>query len=94
MYLGQEFFTRFADGATLTTTTNGAVDSHPEVGIYYKVCSGADATAVYEKHVSAIDRFRSHKGTTPVALDPTLVGVAREIDAAFVRRAGEVEDDD
>lgn len=87
MYLGWEFFTRFADGSTLTTTTNGAVDSHPEVGIYYKICPGLDAAALHAKHRWGIERFRSHRAVEPVAPEMTLLGVARELDAAFARQA-------
>jgi hypothetical protein len=87
MYLGYEFFTRFAAGSTLTTTTNGAVDSHPEVGIYYKTCPGLEVPALHDRHRWGVGRFRTHKGTEPVRLDGTLLGVARELDAAFARRA-------
>jgi hypothetical protein len=87
MYLGYEFFSRFADGSTLTTTTSGAVDSQPEVGSYYKVCPGLEVAALFAKHRWGIERFRTHKGTTPVRLDGTLPGVARELDAALARRA-------
>jgi hypothetical protein len=87
MYLGCEFFSRFADGSTLTTTTNAAVDSHPAVGIYYKVCPGLDVPALWEKHCWGVGRFQSRRHTGPAPLDPTLPGVARELDAAFARRA-------
>ncbi|HEX3146902.1 MAG TPA: hypothetical protein VHR66_02300 [Gemmataceae bacterium] len=87
MYLGQEFFTRFGDDSTLTTTTNGAVNSHPQVGMYYKVCPGLDVPALFAKHVWGIERFRTRKSTEPAALDNSPLGVARELDAAFARRA-------
>jgi hypothetical protein len=87
MYLGYEFFSRFANGSTLTTTTNYAVDSDPQAGIYYKTCPGLEVPALFEKHRWGLDRFRAHKGTEPVPLDGTLLGVARELDAAFARRA-------
>ena len=87
IYIGYEFVTRFADGSTLTTTTNSSVDSHPEAGIYYKHGSGLTAEALYEKHHWGIERFRTHKGTTPVALPLTLLGVAQELDAAFARQS-------
>jgi len=88
MYLGFEFFSRFADGTTLTTTTNGAVESHPSVGIYYKTCPGVAVAALYDTHCWGIARFRTHRDTEPVPLEATLLGVAQELDAAFVRRAG------
>jgi hypothetical protein len=87
MYLGYEFVSKLADVSTLTTTTNGTFSSHPDVGIYYKTCPGLAPAALYEKHLWGIHRFRSHKGTQPLPLDPTLLGVARAVDAAFARRA-------
>jgi hypothetical protein len=87
MYLGYEFFSRFADGSTLTTTTNGAVDSHPQLGIFFKICPGLEVPALFEKHRWGIDRFRTHKGTEPLSLEDTLLGVARELEVAFARRA-------
>jgi hypothetical protein len=88
MYLGYEYVTRFADGSMLTTTTNAAVDSHPDAGIFYKVCPGMAADELYRKHLWGVGRFRSARGTGPVPLDGTLLGVAKELDAAFARRAG------
>lgn len=88
MYLGYEFFSRFADGSTLTTTTNAMADSHPELGVYYKTHPGLESQALYEKHRQGIERFRARRGTEPVLLDPTLLGVARELDQAFARREG------
>src|SRR5262249_42778826 len=35
-----------------------------------------------------IERFRTRKGTEPVPLDPTLLGIAREYDRALARRQG------
>jgi hypothetical protein len=87
MYLGYEFFSRFADGTTLTTTTNSAVDSSPQTGIYYKTCPGLEIPALFERHRWGLDRFRTHRATEPVPLDGTLLGVARELDAAFARQS-------
>ncbi len=86
MYLGYEFYSRFADGSTLTTTSNAAHDSLPEVNVYVKVCVGHDAVALHAKHRWGIERFQSRKGTTPIALEPTLEAVAREIDMMLGRR--------
>lgn len=87
MYLGYEYVSRFADGSMLTTTTNAQADSHPEAGIFYKVCPGMPAAELYAKHVWGVGRFRPARGTEPVPLDGTLLGVAQELDAAFARRA-------
>ena len=86
-YQGYEFFSRFANRSTLTTTTIDWVDSHPQAGIYYKSCSGLKVPALFEKHRWGLGRFRTHRATGPVPLDGTLLGVARELDAAFARQA-------
>jgi hypothetical protein len=88
MYLGFEFFSRFADGSNLTTTTNASVESRPELKVYVKTYPGLEPAALYEKHRWGIERFRTRKGTEPVPLDPTLSGVAREYDRALARREG------
>jgi hypothetical protein len=88
MYLGFEFFSRFADGSTLSTTTNAAVASRPEFQYYAKTHPGLEPAALYAKHRWGIERFRTRKGTEPVRLDPTLLGVAREYDRALARREG------
>jgi hypothetical protein len=86
MYLGFEFFSRFTDGSHLTTTTNGAVESRPGLKVYTKFHPGLEPAALHEKHRWGIERFRTRKGTEPVPLDPTLLGVAREYDRALARR--------
>jgi hypothetical protein len=86
MYLGYEFLSRFSDGSILTTTTSGANGSQPGVKVYTKSYFGLEPTALYDKHQWGIDRFRTRKGTEPVPLEPTLVGVARECDRVFARR--------
>jgi hypothetical protein len=88
MYLGYEFFSRFADGSHLTTTTNGAVESRPELKVYVRAHPGLEPAALHDKHRWGIERFRMRKGTEPVPLDPTLLGVAREYDRALARRQG------
>jgi hypothetical protein len=88
LYLGYEFFSRFRDGSSLTTTVSGAVDSKPDLKVYFKVHAGLDPVALYEKHQIGINRFRARKGTVPVPLEPTLAGVAREYDVALARREG------
>jgi hypothetical protein len=86
MYLGLEFFSRFADGSNLTTTTNAAVESRPMLKLYVKTHPGLEPAALYGKHHWSIERFRTRKGTEPVPLDSTLLGLAREYDRALARR--------
>src|SRR5262249_20358648 len=86
MYLGLEFFSRFQDGSMLTTTTNGAVESRPELKAYFKVPASREPAELYDAHRRGIERFRTRKGVEPVPLDSTLPGVAREYDRALARR--------
>jgi hypothetical protein len=51
------------------------------------MCPGLEVSALHARHLWGIDRFLTRKGTEPAALDPTLLGVARELDALFARRA-------
>jgi hypothetical protein len=88
MYLGVEFFSRFEDGSNLTTTTNVAIESRPQLKLYIRAHPGLEPAALYERHRWGIDRFRTHKATHPVPLEASLLGVAREYDAALARREG------
>lgn len=87
MYLGHEFVSRLADGSGLTTTTNATSESFPKAGIYYRNYPGMEPETLFEKHLEGLERFRTHKNTEPVQLEPTLLGVAHEIDRAFARAA-------
>ncbi len=88
MYMGYEFFSRFADGSILTTTTNSSVDSRPEFKSYAKTHPGLEPAALYERHQWGVARFRTRKGTEPVPLDESLPSVARELDRGLARREG------
>ena len=85
MYLGQEFFSRFGDDYTLTTTTNMAVGSQPETGMYYKAYPGLPFEALWEKHLWGLGRFKERKGAQPTPLEAHLLGAAKELDCAFGR---------
>jgi hypothetical protein len=88
MYLGYEFFSRFADGSMLITTLGSVEGSSPELRLYCKEYPGLEAAALYEKHRGNIERFRARKGVEPVELTPTLPGAARECDRMLTRRQG------
>ena len=90
-YMGYECISAFADGSRLTTTTNGSVDSHPEIKVYYKLCAGLEPGALEEKHRWGIARFRTHKGLRPMPLEMSLLGVARAMDEAIAREEARQE---
>jgi hypothetical protein len=88
MYLGFEFFSRFADASSLTTTTNTSLESRPELSIYARAHPGLEPAKLYERHRWGIERFRTQKRTAPVPLPTTLIAVAREYDRIMARRQG------
>ena len=79
---------RFADGSTLTTTTNASIDSKPLLRVFAKTFPGMGATELHLKHRWGIERFRTRKGTSPVPFEPTLLDVAREFDRVLSLREG------
>jgi hypothetical protein len=86
MYLGLEFFSRFTDGSTLTTTTNGSLESRPEHRVYVKFQPGLEPVALYGRHQWGIERFRTLQRTEPLPLAQDLAGVACEYDQALALR--------
>ena len=85
MYLNVEFVSRLSNGAGLTTTTNVAVQSVPEAGVYYRSLPGLTPEALCDKHLEGLERFRKHKDAVPVELGSHAVDVACEIEMAFER---------
>ncbi|MBM3475308.1 MAG: hypothetical protein FJX75_18760 [Armatimonadetes bacterium] len=75
-----EFVTRFADGACLTTTSNWSAESFPECGLFARVYGEADVARLHAKHLDGIDRVSVHRGTEPIAIEPTLLGLAQAMD--------------
>ena len=96
MYLGFEFVSRLEDGSGLTTTTNAAMESVPQAGIYFRNFPGLEPEALLARHQQGLNRFREHKKVGPVVLGATLADVAREIEIAFGRQkmANQLEEDD
>jgi hypothetical protein len=86
MYLGYDFVSRLANDSLLTTTTNGAMASVPDAGVYYRSFPGTAPEVLYEKHREGLVRFHRHKNVLPVDLDSTLAGAAQEIELVFERR--------
>ena len=87
MYLATEFFSRFEDGTSLTTSTSGQNDSVPGAGVYTKVAADPAPAAVHARHAWGVGCFRSRRGTEPVPLAASLAGVAQEYDRVAAARA-------
>jgi hypothetical protein len=87
MYHSYEFYSRFADGALFSTTTDGAVSSEPGSRVYIQMLPGREPAALYDKHLWGIGRFGKRNGIGPIPLPPTLVGAAEELDRLLCARA-------
>lgn len=79
-----EFFSQFADGSSLTTTTMGS-DSNPDQGVFYKVVEWMQPAEMEAKHRWGLERFRQHRRTEPVPLPATLRGLVECFDV-FLQR--------
>lgn len=84
-YIGNEYVSHFENDAHLTTSTSWLAQSHPEIEVYAQHCPELTTDALYERHCWGISRFLSHKQTTPVQLDPSLVGLCRMFDKMLER---------
>ncbi|MHC4402852.1 MAG: hypothetical protein ACYTG0_24590, partial [Planctomycetota bacterium] len=91
-----EFYTRFEDGSSLTTTTNVMGESYPEQGVFSRIHEECTIAQLHEKHLRGIGRFRERKGTVPCRIESTLIGLARTIDEFLQRRqeALEIEEEE
>ena len=84
-----DLYSRFADGSSLTTTTNYDAEARPDVGIFMRVYEDLDRPALLEKHRDGLRRFQEHRGTQPIPAEPTLEGLAEAIDEWLVRNASD-----
>lgn len=86
-YAGYEFVSHFESAAHLTTSTSWMANSHPEVDMYAQCHPGMKPDELFQQHQWGIERFRTHKETTPVELEATLAGVAKLFDIVLGRAA-------
>ena len=96
-YLCIDFFSHLSDGSTLTTTTSPMVESRPAVKLYYMDYQDLSTNELYEQHKVLLGRFESKKGALPQPLDPSIEGLARQLDRSLtltdedMRNQGEAE---
>ena len=74
-----DFYTRFDDGASLTTTTMPAMESLEPEKIFYKSSETHDLSEMYQEHVNGIEEHKA-QGRVPVPMGDTIADLAREID--------------
>jgi hypothetical protein len=80
-----DFFTRFHDGASLTTTTMPSMVSDEVSKIFYRSSEALDLSSIYQEHLVGIDKHKA-QGRVPVPLGKTMTDLAREIDSFLVRK--------
>jgi hypothetical protein len=82
----RDFYTVFNEGTSVTTTTLQHTLSLPRSRILVRSSTAMTAASLFQEHHEAIERVEQH-GPEPVAIVPTLEGLAQAIDEFLVRRA-------
>jgi len=80
-----EFVTSFTDGATFTTSTNPELQNLPHKGIYGRSLPDANPEQLLAEHRQSIEELAA-AGREPVAVEPTLEGLAKAVDAFLVKQ--------
>jgi hypothetical protein len=81
--VGVFFDVRFADGASLTTTTSRAVQEKLERGLHKKVYPWKGAFDLYHRHQAHINELKPEHGEV-LPVEATLLSVAQSIDLASI----------
>ncbi len=82
-----EFYTRFADGSSLTTTNNYGAEMREEVGVFLRIYDEWEPERLIEKHRDGIARISGHRKTEPVTQEPTILAMAEALEEFLERRA-------
>ena len=80
-----EFVTSFTDGTTYTTSTNPSLQNLPHKGIYGSSYPEDTPEQLLARHREHIHKFAT-EGRQPMAIDPTLEGLARTLDAFLAKQ--------
>jgi hypothetical protein len=85
--IGLDFYSCFADGSSLTTTTTSIARDIPGKGIHRRVYAWNGVYDLYHKHQKHLNELRGDHGKViPVAAD--LLSLAESLDSFFVRQFG------
>lgn len=82
-----DFFIRFTDDTTLTTTNGMNEGSFRELRILARECPGTSITKLHAEHLEGINRL-TDRNMVPAAIIPTAKGIADAVDNFLVRRLG------
>jgi hypothetical protein len=83
----RDLFTRFEDGTTLTSSTSRLESSYRSLRMLVRVTNSEKIARLHQEHRKGIERLEA-RGMRPSAIEPTLTGIAREIDEFLLRRLG------
>ncbi|MDA1016587.1 MAG: SMI1/KNR4 family protein [Planctomycetota bacterium] len=78
--LAYEFFTRFDDGSSITTTTSATGEPHPDQGIFINVFADQTVEELQAEHIRAVQAHAINSGATALAHESDLTAFARAID--------------
>jgi hypothetical protein len=88
-YRAIEFYTRFADGSSLTSTTHPGPGDDPSRMIFRRRHSPKDGVADIEgRHREDVGAHAAARATSPIECVPTLRGLAEALDEFLVRYDG------
>lgn len=81
---GVFFDAKFADGATLTTTTSRAMNDMPAKGFHRRVYAWQGVHDLYQKHKGHMNELKPEHGEV-LPLGDTLLSIAESLDSATIR---------
>lgn len=82
---GLDFFSRFANGSSLTTTTTQSAKDIPAKGIYRRVYAWNGVYDLYDKHQKHLSELKLAHGEAMPA-ESNLILIAESMDSFIVRQ--------
>lgn len=82
-----DYYTRFHDGTSLTTTSGLSEGSFRSLRMLVRHRSRIPVPELHAEHIEGMKRLTA-RGLVPVEIDPTLEGVCRTMDEFLTRRLG------
>jgi hypothetical protein len=82
-----DYYTRFDDGTSLTTTSGLSENSFRNLRILVRRCSRMPPNELHDEHIKGVKRL-AERGLTPAVIDATLEGLCQAMDEFLTRRLG------
>jgi hypothetical protein len=89
---GLDFYTKFADGSSLTTTNAPDVKDIVEGKIYRTSSRSQEIEKIYQQHQERSEALQRECGP-PIVVEHSLVALAASIDEYLVRESGTIPSD-